>query len=136
MTEALSWLSFFFGALALGALAFYALCLLGAWDFRRQRVPGPGAMPPISILKPLKGADPEMYESFRSHCLQDYPEYEIVFGVNDERDESVPFIERLRAEFPQYSIRLVVCRDARCWGPIARPAIWCSSCARQSTSTW
>ena len=35
-------------------------------------------LPPLSILKPLKGTDPEMYESFRSHCLQDYPEYEII----------------------------------------------------------
>jgi ceramide glucosyltransferase len=53
-----------------------------------------------------------MYESFRSHCLQDYPQYEIVFGVNDPADEAVAQVERLRAEFPAHDIRLVVCPEA------------------------
>ena len=45
----------------------------------------PAFCPPVSVLKPLKGTDPDIYQSFRSHCLQDYSEYEIVFGV--ERGE-------------------------------------------------
>ncbi|MGH9528406.1 MAG: bacteriohopanetetrol glucosamine biosynthesis glycosyltransferase HpnI, partial [Terriglobales bacterium] len=59
---------------------------------------------PVSILKPLKGTDPEMYESFRSHCLQDYPEYEIIFGVSDLNDPAIAVVDRLRAEFPQQQI--------------------------------
>ena len=64
---------------------YYLLCLWGASTFLREREAGEGArltrdLPGISILKPLKGIDPEIYESFRSHCLQDYPEYEIIFG--------------------------------------------------------
>ena len=50
-----------------------------------------------------------MYESFRSHCLQDYPEYEIIFGVSDADDPAIAFVERLKAEFPQIPIRLVFC---------------------------
>jgi ceramide glucosyltransferase len=50
-----------------------------------------------------------MYESFRSHCLQDYPEYEIIFGVSDANDPAIAFVERLQAEFPQISIQLVLC---------------------------
>ena len=67
---------------------YYLLCLWSAVRFLREQEAGEGArptqfLPPISILKPLKGTDPEIYESFRSHCLQDYPEYEVIFGVSD-----------------------------------------------------
>jgi ceramide glucosyltransferase len=68
----------------------------------------PQNLPPISILKPLKGTDPDIYESFRSHCLQDYPEYEIIFGVSDPRDPAVASVEQLQREFPERNIRLVV----------------------------
>jgi ceramide glucosyltransferase len=69
----------------------------------------PTYAPPVSILKPLKGIDPEIHESFRSHCLQDYPEYEIVFGVSDPADPAVASVERLKREFPDRAIQLVVC---------------------------
>ncbi len=69
------------------------------------------SLPPVSILKPLKGIDPDIYESFRSHCLQDYPEYEIVFGVSDPADPAVASVERLQSEFPNAAIRLVVCAN-------------------------
>lgn len=65
-------------------------------------------LPPVSILKPLKGTDPDIYESFRSHCLQNYPEYEIIFGVSDPADPAVASVEQLQREFPTLSIRLVV----------------------------
>lgn len=67
-----------------------------------------GASPPVSILKPLKGTDPEIYEGFRSHCLQDYPEYEIIFGVSDAADPAVASVEQLQREFPKHKIKLVV----------------------------
>ncbi len=66
------------------------------------------ALPPVSILKPLKGTDPDIYESFRSHCLQDYPEYEIIFGVSDPDDPAVASVQQLQREFPERAIRLVV----------------------------
>ena len=62
-------------------------------------------LPPVSILKPLKGTDPEMYESFRSHCLQDYPEYEIIFGVSDPDDPAVDSVKQLQREFPDRRIQ-------------------------------
>ena len=67
------------------------------------------ALPPVSILKPLKGTDPELYECFRSHCLQDYPEYEIIFGVSDANDPAEASVTQLQREFPQRKIRLVIC---------------------------
>jgi ceramide glucosyltransferase len=52
-----------------------------------------------------------MYESFRSHCLQDYPDYEIIFGVSDANDPAIQLVEQLKTEFPQRAIRLMVCRE-------------------------
>ena len=97
----------------LSSCIYYFVCLYSAATFllaskARARARSTHA-PPVSILKPLKGIDPEIYESFRSHCLQDYPEYEIIFGVCDPADPAVASLERLRREFPRHAIQLVVC---------------------------
>jgi len=99
---------------ALGAAAgagYYLLCLWSARSFLRdsRRQALPPFTPSVSILKPLRGTDPEIYESFRSHCLQDYPEYELIFGVSDPEDPAIELVERLQRDFPQRSIRLMVC---------------------------
>ncbi len=52
-----------------------------------------------------------MYESFRSHCVQDYPEYEIIFGVSEPDDPAVEGVQRLIREFPNCKIRLLVCHE-------------------------
>jgi ceramide glucosyltransferase len=93
---------------------YYLLCLWSAVNFLSERkiTSDAGAersLPPVTILKPLKGPDPEIYESFRSHCLQDYPEYEIIFGVSDPDDPALERVQELKAEFPSRRIRLVVC---------------------------
>ena len=98
------------------SLGYYLMCLLSAAKFLRGReAPTAGGSgettPPVSILKPLKGTDPEMYGSLRSHCLQDYPEYEVIFGVGDANDPATQIVDRLKAEFPQRYIRLVVCPE-------------------------
>ena len=81
-------------ALTLLAIAFYLANLIALRAWRKQPVPPPAAVP-VSILKPLKGCDPEMYEAFKSHCLQEYRSpYEIIFGVNDASDEAIPAVER------------------------------------------
>jgi ceramide glucosyltransferase len=98
---------------------YYFLCLWSASIFLRAReaprtarltpaLSSTPALPPISILKPLKGTDPEIYESFRSHCLQDYPEYEMIFGVNDPNDPVIDSVKQLQREFPDRRIQLVV----------------------------
>jgi len=100
---------------------YYLLCLWSAAAFLRGRSRSAGAdtpfdelraghvsQPPVSILKPLKGTDPEIYESFRSHCCQDYSEYEIIFGVSDPDDPAVASVQQLQREFPGRAIRLVV----------------------------
>jgi ceramide glucosyltransferase len=94
-------------------LVYYGICLWSALRFLRDRRKISGrnfaSPPPVTILKPLKGIDPEIYESFRSHCRQDYPEYEIIFGVSDGNDPAIPWVHQLQQEFPTRSIRLVIC---------------------------
>jgi len=99
---------------SLAAIVYYILCLWSAAAFARETKPAgknlsAAQITPVSILKPLKGTDPEMYESFRSHCHQDYPEYELIFGVSDANDPAIELVKRLQTEFPERAIRLVVC---------------------------
>jgi ceramide glucosyltransferase len=93
--------------------------LLAAWCARRYlkeqaaretaAVAAPvGEQPPITILKPLRGADAEAYEAFATFCRQEYPAYELVFGVLEADDPSVAVVERLQADFPHAAIRLVI----------------------------
>jgi len=101
----------------ISSIGYYCLCLWSALRFLQERpAAGEGARPtpftpPVSILKPLRGTDPEMYENFRSHCLQDYSEYEIIFGVSEANDPAVQLVEQLKAEFPQREIRLMICPE-------------------------
>jgi len=98
--------------LAICGMGFYLLCLWSAGRFQRQgRSPLTAHTPPVTILKPLRGIDPQMYESFRSHCVQDYPEYEIIFGVSEPDDPAVEAVEQLIREFPQCKVRLLVCPE-------------------------
>jgi ceramide glucosyltransferase len=97
--------------LAFAGCGYYLLVLWSARAFvRATRQALTDFHPPVSILKPVKGLDPEMYESLASHCRQDYPgEYEIIFAAHSADDPAVEAIERLQREFPERSIRLVLC---------------------------
>jgi ceramide glucosyltransferase len=87
------------------------LCIITAvlHIVRRRPLTVAASLPPLSILKPLKGTDPEMYQSLRSHCVQNYPEYEILFGISDPGDPSAEIVKRLQQEFPNRIIQLVHC---------------------------
>jgi ceramide glucosyltransferase len=92
--------------LVLCSIAYNLLAVAGALRFRRRAVVG-AFRPPVSVLKPVKGRDPQFYEAIRSHASQDYPEFEILFGVADADDPALEDIARLQTEFPARSIRVI-----------------------------
>jgi ceramide glucosyltransferase len=96
---------------SLAGLGYYLLALWSARSFQHHlRKPLPDFEPGVSILKPVKGLDPEMYASFTSHCVQQYQgTYEILFGVSSMADPAVAAIEKLKTEYPERDIRLVLC---------------------------
>ena len=75
---------------------------------RSQSIHARQERPPVSILKPLYGAEPRSYENLRSFCLQDYPEFQIVCGVRDANDPVIATVRRLQREFPALDLELVI----------------------------
>jgi ceramide glucosyltransferase len=97
------------GALCGIGYSLFTLWCVATFRTRPQKKAQTVFTPPISILKPLCGLDPHGYDTLRSHCVQDYPAFEIVFGVSDPNDAVVRVVERLIAEFPAIPIKLVPC---------------------------
>lgn len=119
LTSALTARSLLEAVAAIGtvcSLFFYFLSTFGLASFLRDRrkqlsqalVPE-SQLPPVSILKPLKGVDPEIWESFCSHCEQDYPQFQLIFGVSDPADPAVEVVHRLQAKYPNFPVELIVC---------------------------
>jgi ceramide glucosyltransferase len=99
--------------LAWAGIGYYLLALWSARAFvhslRRQRPP---FAPEVSILKPVKGLDQNMYAAFASHCRQQYEGvYEILFGVSTPDDPAIAAIRRLQQEFPAHAIRIIECPE-------------------------
>lgn len=99
--------------LTVSGLGYYLLAIWSARTFQQQSVrPLPDFQPGVSILKPVHGIDREMYEAFRSHCVQQYDgAYEIIFGLSSADDPAAAAIERLKQEFPALAISMVVCPE-------------------------
>ena len=97
--------------LALAGGAYFVLCVWAAGRFRREQssVGRIDFEPPVSLLKSLKGLDPHMYAAFRSHCLFDYAEYELLFGIRDPQEPALELVKRLQQEFPHRQIRVIQC---------------------------
>ena len=97
------------------SIGYCIFCIFAALRFTsdQRRSDASIDLPPVSILKPLKGADPNLYEALRSHCVQDYAEFEILLGISDNEDSAMSVAENLRNEFPD-RVRLVQCEKRLC----------------------
>jgi ceramide glucosyltransferase len=98
------------GFVSLSLAAGYAvLTVVAVLVWRLRRGPsGSRSRPPVTVLKPLCGAEPGLHEHLRSFCQQNYPEFQLVFGVRDAGDPACAVVKRLAAEFPSVPIELVI----------------------------
>jgi len=96
----------------LAADAFYILSMIAGFRFFARRESEREHLPPVSIMVPLYGADFKAYQNYARLCRQDYPEYQVVFGVREADDSSIPIVERLKADFPERDIALVISPEA------------------------
>lgn len=80
--------------------------------FKASAFKAGGFCPGVSVLKPLRGMDPNTREAFISQITQDYPNFEILFGVGDENDPAVREVRKLQAEYPRSAIHLLVGSEA------------------------
>ncbi|MGD0546300.1 MAG: glycosyltransferase [Terracidiphilus sp.] len=106
-------LTLFTTVLAVAGMGYFVAAMLAARLFlAERRAPLAAFAPGVSLLKSLKGLDPGMIDAFRSHCRQSYAgEFELLFGVATLDDPAVAAVRQLIAEFPERSIRLVVCPE-------------------------
>ncbi|HXR34175.1 MAG TPA: bacteriohopanetetrol glucosamine biosynthesis glycosyltransferase HpnI [Verrucomicrobiae bacterium] len=95
---------------AVAPFGYYLLAIYCGWDyFRKTRKKAPKSTafaPAASVLKPVRGVDRDAYANFASFCNLDYPEYEILFAVEEANDPIVAVIEELQRDFPKRTIRL------------------------------
>jgi ceramide glucosyltransferase len=98
----------YFAALVGSAYALFAI-----WAARsfvcRPRPTSLANCPPVTILKPLHGAEPDLYANLASFCRQDYPApVQVLFGLSDSADPAAAVVRRLIADFPDRDLDLVI----------------------------
>jgi ceramide glucosyltransferase len=97
-------------ALTACATAYGFVACLAAILRKKPAIGVCSAMPPVTVFKPLCGAEAETYDCLRSFCDQDYPAFQVIFGVADANDPVVAVAERLQREFPHRDLQIVVDR--------------------------
>jgi ceramide glucosyltransferase len=103
-----------------GALAYLILALWSVRRFKERPARASGWEPPVSVLKPVHGNAPNLYDCLRSFCEQDWPHYEVIFGAHSEDDPAVAVVRQLIADLPDLDLRLVV--DGALAGPNRKAA--------------
>ncbi len=85
--------------------------------FRLRREMLLSSTPPVTILKPLKGLDRELYENLRSFCTLDYPGYQLLFTLASPEDPALQVLARLRSEFPELDMEIIVSKNRIGYNP-------------------
>jgi ceramide glucosyltransferase len=96
-------------AAAVIGLIYLAAALVAVWRFGRLKAPIPGETPAVTLLKPVCGIDPGLYDNLASFCRQDYAgPVQMVIGAHRETDPAVPIVRQVMQDFPDADITLVI----------------------------
>jgi len=99
------------GYLLLAGATVYSVLTLGAMlSPLRSTGRTLASLPKVTVLKPLCGLDPETYACLRSFCDQQYPEFQIIFGVAAADDPVIAVVQRLQQEFPLRDMQILIDR--------------------------
>jgi ceramide glucosyltransferase len=105
----LSCLQLVFLFLATLSIAYFLVSILAAERFFHLPAKGISpSLPPVSVLIPLCGTDPDAYENYSSFCRQDYATFQLIFGVRDSNDPAVEVVRKIQKDFPGVDSRLVI----------------------------
>lgn len=96
------------GPLLLGSLVYCVLAMLGTRSWMRQPKPLPVPAEPVSVMKPLRGAEIGLAGNLRSFFAQQHPDFELLLAVPAEHDGAYPIAQQVMAEFPHIPARLIV----------------------------
>ena len=108
MSAAQLWLGALGTALAAAAMGYTLVAALAVRVARAAGARQVATLPPVTVLKPLCGAEPALYEHLRSFCQQHYPCWQVVFGVRDAHDGALEAVRKLLAEFPQLDLQVAI----------------------------
>lgn len=95
------------GLVALGLVIRIVLVLSQRYHLRNNATKPPTAFPPVTVIRPLKGLDPDLTDNLRSLFSQDYPKFQVVLGALDSHDPALAKAREVAGEFPQVSSRVV-----------------------------
>lgn len=96
------------GTALCAAAAIYALlALVAVRTARGERALPSARLQPVSVLKPLHGDEPSLYENLCSFCAQDYPRFQVLFGARDAADPALAVARRVQREFAHLDITVV-----------------------------
>jgi ceramide glucosyltransferase len=98
----------FLAGATLGCIHILLACVL-VLRFTRRCEHSPAAAPPVTILQPLYGSEPRLFERCASFCRQDYPgPIQLVFATHDPADPAIEVVQSLQAAFPEQPIALKI----------------------------
>jgi len=107
----------YYGALVgtVTSAIYCAMVLVGALRFarrkRREERAAVEFLPPVSVLKPLHGTEPDLEENLRRFFTLDYPEYELLFCARTDSDLGLQMARRIAAEHPKVRARFLSCGE-------------------------
>jgi ceramide glucosyltransferase len=96
-------------AILSGCACWLAVLLCTPWFRARKRGRmSTGFQPALTLLKPVYGLEKNLYENLRTACMQDYPEYQVVYSVQRKDDPAIPLLCQLQAEYGRERVSVVI----------------------------